>query len=614
MLGFARKFSRLLAAVGGVTIGLTIITPDSRGADLRLSGNVIGSVVNDQGAPQMAAEVQLFDHLGKLARRALSSMDGRFAFPDLPAESYSVQVSLADYLPARLDSVVVKAGMNSILDIHLTTLLSSIQLTYTVPTGGMSKDWKWVLRSSPATRPINRFQPDEVSVSQDPEQRARVFSGTHAVVSVSGGGNSVIDTNPQNDVGTGFFLSTNILQKNQLQVGGRVAQSAALLPAAMGLCAIYSRKGDGTAPTLTPEVTFTVSQLGLIAGAGLSSSPGQNGTDLPAVRTMSLSVYQVMDVGGLTRVEYGVTDETVDYLGYSTRVSPFVRTTTPVRKFGEVIASYSDGARPDELLAHQEDSRRSDPADGAGTQLIEAVNGLSHLPQLSYRNGRLELQRTQSFELGYKKTTGNRSYGISAFAEDVSNGRVDVSGDTSLLNSGNLMSAGSSTTSVYNIGRYKRTGLIGSVNQQIKSMLDLSLAYGRMGGLSTASGAGIWSQSGTLGSFLEEGSHNVADAAVSLRTPKTFTRINANYGWTDGNAVIPTHVFTTQDTWISPGLNVMVKQPLPSLFGMPGHMELSADLQNLLAQGYLPVNNTAGRSLLVVQTPRAIRGSLNFIF
>jgi hypothetical protein len=589
------------------------MAPSLGATDLYLSGNVIGSVVNQDGTPQMSAEVKIFDHLGRLVRHALSSMDGRFVFGGLAPDSYSVRVSLASYLPARLDDVAVKAGMSSILDVHLTTLLSSIQLTYTVPTGAMSKDWKWVLRSSPATRPINRFQPDQVSVSQDPEQRAQVFSGTHAVVSVAGGDSTLIDANPQNDLGTGFFLSTNVLQKNQIQVGGSVAQSSAFLPAAMSLSAVYSRNSDGFTPTMAPEVTFTVSQLGLLAGSGMSSTPAQAGNQVPTVRTMSLSLYQVMNVGGSTRVEYGVTGQTVAYLGYSTRLSPFVRATTPMGRFGEVIASYSDGTRPDVLIAHQEQSDRAE-SDGSGSQLVDAINSLSHLPQLSYRNGRLEQERTHSYEVGYKKTSKSRSYAVSAFAEGVSNGRVDVSGNTSILNSGNLMSDGSSAVSLYNIGGYRRTGIVGSVHQKIRNSLDLSLAYGRMGGLSTASGAGVWSQNGTLENFLEERSHNVANAAINLTAPKTLTHINANYGWADENAVIPSHVFTTQNTWMSPGLNVFVRQPLPSFFGMPGHLELDADLRNMLAQGYLPVNTTAGRSLMVVQTPRAIRGGLNFIF
>ena len=42
-------------------------------------------------------------------------------------------------------------------------------------------------------------------------------------------------------------------------------------------------------------------------------------------------------------------------------------------------------------------------------------------------------------------------------------------------------------------------------------------------------------------------------------------------------------------------------------------MEATADLRNLLAQGYLPLGGTAGRSVLT-NSPRLVRGGLNFIF
>jgi hypothetical protein len=42
-------------------------------------------------------------------------------------------------------------------------------------------------------------------------------------------------------------------------------------------------------------------------------------------------------------------------------------------------------------------------------------------------------------------------------------------------------------------------------------------------------------------------------------------------------------------------------------------MEASADLRNLLAQGYLPLS-AGGQRLLLVQTPRSVRGGLSFIF
>jgi hypothetical protein len=610
LVRFASKSSKLILAAGLVTFAAHVAAAD---LSLRLSGNLVGFVLDDQGVPQIAANILLFDRFGKLIQKAASAADGHFAFSNLPADVYSIRVSSLDYLPARLDSIAVRPGLDSLLEIHLATLLSSVQLSYSIPRGAMSKDWKWVLRSSPATRLITRFRPEDVSMSQDTERGTRVFSGTHAMLSLSGGDTNVIDPDAGGDLGTGFALSTNILQKNQLEVGGSLAQNGGLMPAAMGLCAIYSRNDGSLGGSLSPEVTFNVTQLGVVAGPGFSPAPGLTGSSIPAVRTMSLSVYQAMDLGGLLHVEYGVTGESVEYLDHTMRISPFARVTTSLGELGEIVASYSDGARPDELRAHQQQTDGSGQAQPAEEQLADAVNTLSRLPQLSYRDGRLQMQRTESYELGYRKSVKSRTYAISGFSESVSNGRVDVAGNTSLLDSGDLMSEGTSQTSVYNIGRFKRTGVIASVDQHVRKSVNLSFAYGRMGGLSTTGGA---SASSDLGGFLQlqQQSHNVANAALNMKAPKTSTKISTNYGWMDGNAIIPRHVFTTQNTSISPGFNVMVKQPLPSLFGMPGHLELSADLRNLLAQGYLPVDGGGARSLLVVQSPRAIRGGLNFIF
>jgi hypothetical protein len=43
-------------------------------------------------------------------------------------------------------------------------------------------------------------------------------------------------------------------------------------------------------------------------------------------------------------------------------------------------------------------------------------------------------------------------------------------------------------------------------------------------------------------------------------------------------------------------------------------MELTADLRNLLQQGYLPLPTTDGSSLVLMETPRMFRGGLSFIF
>ena len=119
---------------------------------LPLTGNLLGRVADSGGNPQMGATVELFNRYERSVALTVSAPDGRFAFAGLPIDIYSVRVSLASFLPAFRDRIAVKAGLDSILQIHLATLFSDIDLSYVVPTAAMTNDWKWALRTAPATR------------------------------------------------------------------------------------------------------------------------------------------------------------------------------------------------------------------------------------------------------------------------------------------------------------------------------------------------------------------------------------------------------------------------------------------------------------------------------
>jgi hypothetical protein len=108
--------------------------------------------------------------------------------------------------------------------------------------------------------------------------------------------------------------------------------------------------------------------------------------------------------------------------------------------------------------------------------------------------------------------------------------------------------------------------------------------------------------------------HDVAGAKLRASIPALGTRLTAGYGWIDSKAIVPTHIFVTQNNIVTPGLNFAFQQPLPTLFGLPGHLELTADLRNLLAQGYIPVGAGGTNQMLVMQSPRMIRGGLNLTF
>jgi hypothetical protein len=88
----------------------------------------------------------------------------------------------------------------------------------------------------------------------------------------------------------------------------------------------------------------------------------------------------------------------------------------------------------------------------------------------------------------------------------------------------------------------------------------------------------------------------------------------ASYQWTaDRRFAMPGNVYSTEDGRPQPGLNVHIRQPIPGPSVLPWRMEATADLRNLLAEGYLPIGAGA-QQILLVETPRAIRGGVSFIF
>ena len=105
-----------------------------------------------------------------------------------------------------------------------------------------------------------------------------------------------------------------------------------------------------------------------------------------------------------------------------------------------------------------------------------------------------------------------------------------------------------------------------------------------------------------------------ASARASVTLPHTGTQITSSYQWMDSDAILPSHFYLTQRAYAEPGLNIHIRQPIPSFPGVPGRLEAVADLRNLMAQGYLPIGTSGTQSILLMQAPRAVRGGLSFIF
>lgn len=589
-------------------MGLFVLTAPVQASDLSFasSGNLVGSIVDSAGIPQRGASVQVFNKYQQLVARTLSDAEGRFAFISLPADLYSLHATVASFLPAAKDHISVKAGASSVLQIHLATLFSNIEVNYVVPTSAMTDDWKWVLRSSPATRPVTRFVDGTSS-----EAKLPIFTETHAMLSLSGGDGGTPDAATLGDWGTGFSLSTTVLGKNELKVSGSYGDMTTIGLPSVTICAIYSPHEEGYFGR-PPEVTVMMSQLGGLGSplaAGQNASPGSALPGSPGLRAMSLGMYETADPVDNVHLEYGALAESVDYLQHNSRISPFARLTVDTGKMGHLIVSYSDGSQPDALLRHNSNSEND--LDGGDSRNFVSAGSLAKLPQLSRQNGRLKMQRTRNLEVGWNKVSKSRIYAFSAFSEDVSQGRINLAGDLSGIRTDDLLTDSYASTSTYNIGQYRRIGYLASAMQKAGDHVDLSVVYGRMGGFSARPNSYDSLQSLN---FLDQRTANVAAAQVRASLPILGTQFQSEYGWVDGGTVVPQHLFTSQNSRVSPGFNIYLRQPLPSIFGLPGRIELTADLRNLLAQGYLPIGSGTDSTMLIVQAPRSIRGGLNFIF
>jgi hypothetical protein len=574
----------------------------------KLTGSIAGIVRDPAGIPQMGATVLLFDKFEKLLQRALTNERGAFGFEPLLPDLYSVRVSLASFMPVMKQKIGVQPGLQSLLYINLANLLSSIELVYAPPGKGalMSDDWKWTLKTANATRPILRFNPNDVGISRSPDPRrsvSSIFSDTRGLLTLSGGdAGTLAASTDQQDLGTAFALATSLFGRNQLQVSGNVGYALHSGVPMAGFRTTFSREGMG------PEVSVTMRQIYLPTRAGMSQVSGQDG--LPALRSNSIGLKDRTAINEQLQLEYGVSLDSVslgDHLNY---FSPFARLTYDLGKAGTAQFAYSSGGAPAELARHPGASTPEVRADGVG--LSENLAALALSPRVSMFNGRIKVQRTQNFELGYEKIAGSRTFDVSVYREIVSNGALTMSASDNLFVAGDVLPDISSNSSIVNIGGYERYGYAASMTQSFGDKLEVGGSAGRTGVL-TAGEREIAATADDVRSHVRMGQRFWGSARASATLPHTATKITSTYEWTDYSALMPTHYYLTQKAYPEPGLNIMIRQPIPSFAGLPGRLEASVDLRNMMAQGYLHLT-AEGQHVLLMQNPRALRGGLSFIF
>ncbi len=588
-----------------VLTGLLWCAPASEAASgPRSHGQIEGRVSGTTGVPQMGATVLLLDHYDRLIQKVLTDDKGNFRFQALSPDLYTVRVTLASFLPALRRGISVQPGMRSFLAINLASVFSSIELFYPATTESplISEDWKWVLRSSSATRPVLRVLPGTWS-EKTPAQRhhsAALFSDTRGVFAISAGdhGPAAVYGN-QADLGTAFAVATSLLGSTQLTFSGNLGYASNSGTPATGFRTSFSRDMGGTAP----EVTLTMRQVFLPARAMGALFGGQQEA-APALRTASVTFMDRAELSEVMRLEYGFSFDSVSYLDRLNYASPFARLSYSLGENDSIEAAYHSGVPPAELFAR---------ATGSHAEMQQDLAAVAFFPRVSLRGGRAQVQRAENFELAYHRVSGSRRYSAGAYREAISNGALMMSAPEELVG-WDLMPDLGSHSSIFNIGRYSSIGYTASVTQVISPHLNTMLSYGNGGVLTADSSNMLRDGPDDLRAMIRSSRRHWIAARLAGELPSSHTYFSASYRLTDYRALTPGHLWITQNTYPDIGLNILVRQPIPNFPGLPGKWEATADFRNMLAQGYLPVTTPSGRRLLLIQTPRTFRGGFNFIF
>ena len=572
------------------------------------AGSIAGFVRDSTGVPQMGASVMLFNRYERLIQRTITNERGLFGFASLTPDLYSVRVSLASFVPAMKQKIAVQPGVQSLLYVDLASVLSSIELVYAPPgqSALMSDDWKWTLKASASTRPVLRFLPDTPSDPSDKPAGESVFSETYGVLRVSAGDpGSLGGSSSQSDLGTAFALATSLFGRNRLQLSGNVGYSAGAAMPATGFRTSFSRDGFG------PEVAVTMQQVYLPGRSGPSAAPGQP-EGAPAIRTLSVAMHDSREITENLRFDYGAALDSITFLDHLNYVSKFARLSYTLGNNGQVQVAYSSGAPPVQLLAAEQSGNRTELGTNDAA-LAGDLAALSVLPRLSLIDGRAAVQHSQDFEIGYEKKLKSTTLDVTGYHEAITNLAMTVSAPEELFSPSDLLPDISSKSSVLDAGSFQRFGYAASVTQALGDKVELSSSFGRAGALTAGSEDLPAASADELRSNIHPTQRFWASARASATLPVTGTIISTSYQWTDYRALMPTHFYLTQRNYPEPGLNIRVRQPIPSFLGMPGRLEASAELRNMLAQGYITVSDT-GQSVLLIQNPRAVRGGLSFIF
>ena len=547
------------------------------------SGKLAGVVHDTVGTPQMGAMVEVVPEAGGkiIPVDFLTNTMGVFRGDRLAPGLYTVRVTLAGFLPTIQQHVRISAHLTTVVRIELESMFASLDQLRRQPSSVSveNDDWKWVLRSASATRPVLQWVDDGATTATNIAFDVKAAHPRARLDFTDGARRPGSPSNIPSAPATAFAYEQKLGGASQLVFAGQANYEG-------------QAAGGGIATVWLPT-----GSLGSGPHSALVLRESKLGPDGPTFRGVRLEQGGALALGDRLVLRYGAEYVLVGMAKSATSLRPRV----------ELDSRISDDWRAALIFAEEPGAPTPLDADARqmGGELAAALDELDSFPTLLWRGGRPVMEGGWHEELSAERRLGARAkLQIAGFHDD--NRHVAVFGRGNDLPAADYFQDYFSNGFAYDGGASGSWGTRIAFREKLADDLELSAIYAFAGALSPLDGA-----EGSTRDILRTTMHNSVGANLSARLPYSGTRVNAGYKWVSGTVVSRVDSFGESLYQMEPFLHIGVRQALPK-FG-PGRWEAIANCDNLLAQGYVSVSTQDGHAVLVPAF-RTFRGGLSVQF
>jgi len=558
-------------------------------------GRLAGVVSDDHGNPLMGATVLIAGPLliptastGDRIERVITDAKGKFAVGNLIPGWYSLQIISPTRLPAHRNGIRVEAGQTSTLRFVLGDAFAPLR--FQVPQKGATPlvdDWKWVLRSSAATRPILRFRPD---VAADPNAVQPHLPADQRLVGMAPGLSASDPLAIDPGVGTVLAYLRHVSPDSDLLTIGSVSADG---PLSSSVGTEYRRSLGKSG---SEEISLVVHQLGYETGASAPVGGGQLSGS--SARALVASYTETRYISPRLMLTGGADIDYLDAVRNAIVAQPRIKLVYQLFRFTDLGAQLG-----------------REPSDGSRT-LMDRVSGLESFPMLTLRDYRPQLEQLNHAEIFVNhRLMRSAQFQFAAYHDGIKNAAVWGSANPMAMSwlAGNYLLNPAVGGVFVNMGDYRSTGYRAAYEQRLGNHFEALVAYAVGDSLYAHGVVNCASEEVLQGAVKPIRSSSLA-GRVSARIPITQTRVTTSYEWVQRGRVTLVDPQGQADMELQPFLDVQIRQPLPALAFLPAHIEATADFRNFLAQGYSPVTQSGESTLLLGSTYKSIRGGFSVEF